>query len=196
MRRPIQDRILFLRSFLEHPRRVGAILPTSRWAVRDMLDLADFTRARKVVELGAGTGVYTGEILSRLRPDGLLLAFEIDPNLSDSLSARFQDSRLQVINDSAEQLEQYLNGTRADIIVSGLPFTSLPLDLRRRILSGSAQALAPTGVMLVLQYSPLIQSELKRTFATVRRRISLFNVPPAFLFACRTATTSDTRDER
>jgi phospholipid N-methyltransferase len=37
---------------------------------------------------------------------------------------------------------------------------------------------------LVIQYSPLIQSELRRRFPSVRRRISVLNVPPAFLFAC------------
>jgi phospholipid N-methyltransferase len=39
-------------------------------------------------------------------------------------------------------------------------------------------------VALVIQYSPLIQSELRRLFPSVRRRISVLNVPPAFLFAC------------
>jgi phospholipid N-methyltransferase len=39
-------------------------------------------------------------------------------------------------------------------------------------------------VALVIQYSPLIQSELRRLFPSVRRKISVMNVPPAFLFAC------------
>jgi hypothetical protein len=39
-------------------------------------------------------------------------------------------------------------------------------------------------VALVIQYSPLIQNELRRLFGSVRRRISPLNVPPAFLFAC------------
>ncbi len=196
MRRNMRERLLFLRSFLAHPRRVGAILPTSRRAVRDMLDMASFGDARCIVELGAGTGVYTGEILARLRPDGRLLAFEVDPNLADTLSTRFQDPRLRVVNDSAENIESYLNGAQADLIVSGLPFTSLAAALRRSILERSRRALAPDGLMLVLQYSPLIQPELNRMFASVRRRVSLLNVPPAFLFACEIAGAPDTRGER
>src|SRR3712207_7226821 len=43
---------------------------------------------------------------------------------------------------------------------------------------------APTGVLLVIQYSALIQGELRKRFPSVRRRVSLLNVPPAVLFAC------------
>ncbi|MEJ7871810.1 MAG: methyltransferase type 11, partial [Rubrobacteraceae bacterium] len=81
MKVDIQEKVRFFRSFLANPRQVGAILPTSRRAVRDMLDMADFARARTVVELGAGTGVYTEEVISRLHPDARFLAFEVDPDL-------------------------------------------------------------------------------------------------------------------
>jgi phospholipid N-methyltransferase len=65
-----------------------------------------------------------------------------------------------------------------------LPFTSLRSDVRGRILKQVVQALAPEGVALVLQYSPIIQRQLRRLFPYVKRRVSLLNVPPAFLFAC------------
>lgn len=181
----IGERALFLRSFLEHPRLVGAVLPTSRRAVRDMLDLAPVERARHVVELGAGTGVYTREILARLGPGASLLALEIDPRMARELAARMSDARLRVLAESAEQVEAHLDGERADVIVSGLPFTSLPTPVRGAVLAAARRALAPDGTMLVLQYSPLVEGELRRTFGSVTRRISPLNVPPAFLFACR-----------
>jgi phospholipid N-methyltransferase len=184
MNQHIADRVRFLRAFAANPRQVGAILPTSRYAVRDMLDLGDVPGAGLVVELGAGTGVQTGEILARMRPDARLVALEIDPALARLLEERFDDPRLQVVCDSAEQLEQHLAGERADVLVCALPFTSLEPGLRRRILDSMPKALAPGGVALVIQYSPLIQSELRRLFPSVRRRISPLNVPPAFLFAC------------
>jgi len=59
----ISESRAFLRSFFAHPRHVGAVLPTSRRTVRETLDLADLSSARLVVELGAGTGVYTRELL-------------------------------------------------------------------------------------------------------------------------------------
>jgi phospholipid N-methyltransferase len=185
MNQQLADRLRFLRAFATNPRQVGAILPTSRLAVRDMLDMADVPGASLVVELGAGTGSQTGEVLARMGPDARLVALEIDPRLAKLLEERFDDPRLQVVCDSAENLHEHLGEERADVVVCALPFTSLEPGLRRRILESLPRVLGPDGVALVIQYSPLIQSELRRLFPSVRRRISPVNVPPAFLFACR-----------
>ncbi len=150
-----------------------------------MLALAPLGEARCVVELGAGTGPYTGEILRRLGPQARLLAFEIDPELARGLAARFPDPRLRVIADSAADLEAHLDGERPDVIVSALPFTSLPAAVRAEVLDTARRVLAPGGVMLVLQYSPFVRRELERRFGAVERRLSPLNVPPAVLFVCR-----------
>ena len=98
MRANISERMQFLRSFLAHPRQVGAVLPTSRRAVGDMLDMADVPAAKLVVELGAGTGSHTGPILERLAPNARLFAFEIDPDLAGILRQRYDDDpRLEVV---------------------------------------------------------------------------------------------------
>lgn len=189
MARAQRERALFLRSFLAHPRKVGAVLPTSRFAVSDLLDLAPIGQARLVVEFGAGTGVYTGEILKRLRPDDArLLAFEIDPRLAGDLRARLPDPRLRVIAESAENVDAHIGGEPVDVIVSALPFTSLPAGVRTSVLEASRRILRPGGVLLVLQYSPFIEGALRQAFPVVQRRISPLNVPPAFLYACRTTT--------
>jgi phospholipid N-methyltransferase len=184
MNQQLTDRLRFLQAFVAHPRQVGAVLPTSRRAVRDMLDLADLAGADLVVELGAGTGVQTGEILERLKPGARLVALEIDPRLAKLLGERYDDPRLQVVCDSAENLQEHLDGATADVLVCALPFTSLPPDLRRRILDRLPLALGPRGVMVLIQYSPLIEPELRKRFGSVRRRLSPLNVPPAFLYAC------------
>src|SRR3954467_4484480 len=182
----LRERARFLRSFIDGPRRVGAVLPTSQRTVRATLDMAPVAQARCVVELGAGTGPYTQEIVRRLGPDARLLAFELDPALARQLAADVDDPLGQVIGDSAANLEAYLDGRRPEVIVSALPFTSLPGTVRREILQVAQRALADDGVMLVLQYSPFMQKELEQRFRFVRRRLSLLNVPPAMLFACRT----------
>jgi phospholipid N-methyltransferase len=149
-----------------------------------MLDMADLSSARLVVELGAGTGVYTREILRRIPDEARLLAFEVDEELVQPLSGRMADHRLRVVEDSAENVGEYLNGERADVVVSGLPFTSLPAEVKSRVLRESMKVLVPGGCMLVLQYSPFVRQDLSKLFTDVRLRISPLNVPPAFLFRC------------
>jgi phospholipid N-methyltransferase len=183
VRQHLTDRLHFLRAFAANPRAVGAVLPTSRWAVRDMLDMADVAGAGLVVEMGAGTGVQTGELLARLRPDARLVAFEVDPRLAKLLRERYDDPRLQVVSESAEHVDAHLGGLRPEVVVSALPYTSLEPDLRRRLLDLLPRVVAPGGTVLVIQYSPVLQAELRRRFGTLRRRVSPRNVPPAFLYA-------------
>jgi phospholipid N-methyltransferase len=177
----------FLRSFLRSPRQVGAVIPTSSRAVSTMLDMVALDEASCVVEMGAGTGPYTRGILRRLRPDARFLAFEIDAELARGLERDVRDPRLRVINDSAEHMERYLDGRRADVVVSAIPFTSLPAPVRDKLFEVARANLADDGTLLVLQYSPFMQGRLERSFAFVERRIAPMNVPPAFLFACRAA---------
>ncbi|MGY1605657.1 MULTISPECIES: class I SAM-dependent methyltransferase [unclassified Geodermatophilus] len=184
MTHALGDGLRLLRAFASNPRQIGAVLPTSRTAVRAMLDLADVPAARLVVELGAGTGVATREILARLGPDARLVAVEIDPRLARLLTERSVDPRLQVVCGSAEDLGAHLDGERADVVVSMLPFTSLEAGLRHRLLDELPLALRPGGTALVIQYSPLVLGQLRRRFAEVRTRVTPWNVPPAFLFAC------------
>ncbi len=157
--------------------------------------MGDLPEARTVVEFGVGTGVYTEEILKRLNPEGTFLAFEIEPDLASTVAARLKDPRLRVINDSAEHVNDYLEGAKADYIVSSVPFTSLPADVRHSLLEAARGALAPDGQMLVLQYSTTVLPDLERTFARIRRRFSPLNIPPAFLFACSASEAPDGRIE-
>ena len=184
LRRDLVRRALFLRSMLSHPRAVGAVWPTSRWAVRDLLDMADLRRARLVVEFGVGTGVYTRGILDRLDPDARLLAFEVDEEMAAAVRGSLPDPRLRVVDDSAENVDRYVEEGGVDVIVSSLPFTTLPRSTSEDILAAAGRALAPGAPFLVLPYSTAVLPALRRHFGRIRRRLSPLNVPPAFLFAC------------
>ncbi len=182
----LRRRALFGLSMLRHPRTVGAVWPTSRRAVEDLLDMGDLGGAGVAVEFGAGTGVYTEGILRRLPPDARLLAYEVDGALAAAVARRLPDRRLEVVNASAERVGEHLEalGRKADVVVSSLPFSTLPESLRHNLLDAAREALAPGGVFLVLQYSRTVLPELERRFPKIRHRFSPLNVPPAFLFAC------------
>jgi phospholipid N-methyltransferase len=182
----LRRRALFGLSMLRNPRTVGAVWPTSRRAVEDLLDMGDLRSAAVVAEFGAGTGVYTAGILRRLPPGAHLLAYEVDGALAAAVARRLPDRRLEVVNASAERVGEHLEalGRKADVVVSSLPFSTLPESLRHDLLDAAREALAPGGVFLVLQYSRTVLPELERRFPKIRHRFSPLNVPPAFLFAC------------
>ena len=113
----LRRRGLFLRSMIANPREVGAVWPTSRWAVRDLLEMGDLARARTVVEFGVGTGVYTEEVLKQFHPEGTFLAFEIDPDLASAVGARLRargHPALSELDDAACRPQGLCHAVRAE----------------------------------------------------------------------------------
>ncbi|MDB5099234.1 MAG: pmtA [Cyanobacteria bacterium RYN_339] len=183
----MSDALLFFRTFLANPFAIGSVIPSSKHLVADLLDGIDFTTARTVVEYGPGTGVFTDEILRRLAPDAKLLCIEIMDDFYNTLSARYDDPRLVLVHGSAADVERLLaeHGLgQADAVVSGLPFTSLPEEVRHAILGGTARALKPEGRFVMYQYSQFVMGHIKKYFAAIQTRFTMLNVPPAFSFYC------------
>jgi phospholipid N-methyltransferase len=183
-----RDRATFLRSFVRDWRTIGSVTPSSRYLVGAMLDEIDFGRVRRVVEYGPGTGVFTGEILRRLRPDGELLVLDTEAHFIEDLNQKFADRRLIAVRGSAASIERHLAALGwdgAEVIISGIPYTAMPQELREGILGASAAALAPDGLFVAYQYSPYIRPLLGRLYRRVETHWVARNVPPAFFFVCR-----------
>ena len=174
---------------LKSPRTVGAVWPTSRRAVEDLLDMGDLGGAGVAVEFGAGTGVYTEGILRRLPPKPASSPTRWTAPWQRPSPAGSPTGAFEVVNASAERVGGHLEalGRGADVVVSSLPFSTLPEPVRHDLLDAAREALAPGGVFLVLQYSKTVLPELERRFPKIRHRFSPLNVPPAFLFACETS---------
>jgi phospholipid N-methyltransferase len=185
---------------------VGAVAPSSRFLTQAMLRPLPLETARVIVEVGPGTGVITRALLSRISRDATLLAFEINPRFSRYLRSNVPDSRLEVINASAETLRKELHRRgheHVDAVVSSLALGFMPDSQRRTILSELGSVLGEEGVLTQYQYFHALQlknGQLKRFdlmgllhgyFRSVRRRVIWRNLPPAFVFACRGALCAE-----
>jgi phospholipid N-methyltransferase len=180
--------LVFARSFLRHPRMLGSVVPSSRFLVRHLLDEIQFDRARVLVEYGPGVGPLTTALLARMRPDARLVAFEMNPELAAFLRETVRDPRLHVVETSAEHAPQVLAQLglpRADHVVSGIPFSTMPADVRRRVVRATRAILRPGGTFLVYQFSRAVLPDLRETFDAVERDFEPLNIPPAQLFYCR-----------
>jgi phospholipid N-methyltransferase len=183
--------MLFARNFFRHPRMLGSIVPSSRFLIKQLLEPINFARARVIVEYGPGSGVITAELLRRMRSDAVLIAIEMNPDFVSYLSSAFTDKRLRVIEGSAVSVDEILRRCghmRADYIISGIPFSTIPAPLRERILHKTRDMLEPSGAFLVYQFSTRVLRDLKRTFGYVARRFEPLNVLPAHLFICQPFT--------
>lgn len=182
------DRLLvFARSFLRHPRMLGSVVPSSRFLVGHLLDEIAFDRARVIVEYGPGVGPITTALLARMRPDARLVALEMNPELAAFLRDSIRDPRLHVVEASAEHTPAVLarlGMPRADYVVSGIPFSTMPVDVRRRVVRATRAVLQPSGAFLVYQFSRAVLPDLETTFGRVEQDFEPLNLPPAQLFYC------------
>jgi phospholipid N-methyltransferase len=181
------DALLFARNFFRHPRMLGSIIPSSRFLIKQLLQPIDWNQARVIVEYGPGVGVITAEILRRMRSDAILIAIELNPDFVTHLRSAMPDERLKVVEGSAEAVQEILarfGHGKANYIISGIPFSTIPAEIRERILRNTSTALAPGGAFLVFQFSTRVLEDLQRVFHYVRRKFEPLNVLPAHLFFC------------
>ncbi len=177
--------LFFFRQFLKSPGSIGSVIPTSRAAIRRMLDPIDWTAARCVVEYGPGTGVFTRALLARLGPDARLIAIDTNPDFTAYLRKAIHDPRLILIDGNAANIETILSVhgfSHADYVISGLPFSTIPAGVAQAILDATARAVRPGGAFLVYQYSLGILPRLAKRFVRVDLGRAWNCIPPARLF--------------
>lgn len=178
----------FLKQFFNNKSEVGAVAPSSKILGKKMYGDLDFNKAKCIVEFGPGTGVFTLEILKRMNEDALLIVFETNESFFLKLKSNIGDKRLLLVNDSAERVGDYIvaNGfDKADYIISSLPLTVFPKELKNSILDESKKFLKEGGEFIQFQYSLNAYKLLKEKFSGVKLKFTPVNIPPAFVYKCK-----------
>lgn len=192
------EHLLFLGRFLRNPRTIGSFLPSSRFLARRMVAGLELRAGGRVVELGPGTGAFTGAIAAILPPDGRYLGIEREAAFMGILRTRWP--QLEYVCDSVVNLVSIIEERGLmplDHIVCGLPFASLPGPVTLRILDAVSSALRPGGTFTTFQYihayyafpaARTFRREMRARLGDPTRAAVLRNVPPAFVLRWRKAT--------
>jgi phospholipid N-methyltransferase len=176
----------YVKSFMKDA-KVASVTPTSGGAVRQICDRIDFSTDVHIIEYGAGSGVFTDEILARMSAGSTLLAFETNADLAAELS-KVSDPRLTVICESAElilDVQARMGLPQADYILSGIPFSFLKPKQRRDVIIHSRDALKIGGRFIVYQASWAMKATIKKVFGNCETDSALINLPPLFVMDAR-----------
>ena len=176
---------VFFRGFVEEPRMVGSIIPSSRFTVAKMLGPVDWDVCELFVEYGPGVGTFCRPVLDRLRRDGTLIVIDTNPLYIDYLKRTIRDSRFQAVLGSAEDVEAIVKAhgfDHANYVLSGLPFSTLPAGVGLAIAAATHRVLKPGGAFLVYQFSARAREFMARHFRHIDRGFELLNVLPCLLF--------------
>lgn len=179
--------LLYVKNLLQD-RYVASVTPTSRFAVERICGKMDFSQDRLVVEYGPGTGVFTEWILSRMTPASRLIAIERNRDFYRVLANRISDPRLTVFNQCAGNVREILdtgNSSKADYVLSGIPFSYIPPEKRKEILHATYGVLKAGGKFFAYQtfYQPsrILKNPLGEIFPVVNTELVLLCVPPLLL---------------
>lgn len=178
---------LFARNFFKHPRMLGSIIPSSRFLIHDLVRQVDWSRAKVLVEYGPGVGNITTEVLRRMRPDARMVVFETNDDFVSFLRDAIPDPRLTVVHGSAADVGRVLEEMGlgpADVVISGIPFSTMPPGVGEAIVRATRQALSPGGCFLVYQFSREVLRFLRREFHVIREAFEPLNILPARLYYC------------
>ncbi len=155
--------------------------------MKRMIAPIDFQKANIIVELGPGNGVFTKGILANMKQTAKLFSFELNRPFYEQINSIISDDRLVLINDTAEKIGDYLlqHGIeKVDYIVSSLPFTVIPFEVKDPILNNCVKHLKDDGMFIQFQYSLNARKLLQSKFNQVKLDFTPMNFPPAFIYKC------------
>lgn len=176
---------VFFRGFLEHPKMVGSIIPSSRYTIEKMLAPVEWDKCELFVEYGPGVGTFCQPVLDRLRRDGTLIVIDTNPLYVDYLHKTITDSRFHAVLGSAAEVEEIIAAhgfDQADYVLSGLPFSTLPDGVAPAIAAATHRVLRPGGAFLVYQFTARARDYMTPHFRRIDSGFEWRNVLPCKLF--------------
>ena len=183
----LDDEVRFLRSWIEKPLHMGAVMPSSKLLARTMAQYVDVESTGPVVELGPGTGAITNALIEHGVDQKRLVLVEYNPGFCALLRDRYPQAK--VVQGDAYKLRDSLLkvlDVPASAVVSGLPLVTKPMLTRLKLIRDAFTALAPGAPFVQFTYSvaPPIPKSLPGVSTEASERIWM-NLPPARVWVYR-----------
>ena len=183
----LDDEVRFLRSWIEKPLHMGAVMPSGRVLARTMAKYVDIKSSGPVVELGPGTGPITNALIEHGVDQKRLVLVEYNPGFCALLRDRYPQAT--VVQGDAYALRDALwdvLAVPASAVVSGLPLVTKPMLTRLKLIRDAFLALAPGAPFVQFTYSvaPPIPKSLPGVSTEASERIWM-NLPPARVWVYR-----------
>lgn len=180
------EEIRFFKGWIDKPRAVGSIVPTSSITARKMASVVNPDSGLPVLELGPGTGVITKAILARgVKPENLW-SVEYSADFVEHLQERFPS--VNIVQGDAFDLDATLPDSTMmfDSVISGVPLLNFPVEQRVRYIDGILDRIPIGRPIVQLTYGPLSPVPPRRGNYTVEHfDFIVRNLPPTQLWIYR-----------
>src|SRR5712672_4880394 len=183
----LDDEVRFLRSWIEKPLHMGAVMPSGRVLARTMAQYVNIDSSEPVIELGPGTGAITNALIEHGIDQKRLVLVEYNPSFCALLRDRYPQAT--VVQGDAYALRDSIWDVLkipASAVVSGLPLVTKPMLIRLKLIRAAFMSLSPGSPFVQFTYSvaPPIPKSLPGVSTEASERIWM-NLPPARVWVYR-----------
>ncbi|QDV67985.1 16S ribosomal RNA methyltransferase KsgA/Dim1 family protein [Rosistilla carotiformis] len=169
---------------MRNPAQVASVVPSFPFLTRQIAQRCCVHQARRIVDLGPGTGGTTQSLLDNASPHCRVLAIEKTAGFIDPLKS-LGDPRLTVAEDDVVGLERILlmhEFSSPDLIVSGIPFSSIDAASASSIVRAIHRTLPVGGTFIAYQLRSHVATYAKPYFGAPTVEYVLLNLPPLRVF--------------
>lgn len=181
------EEIRFFKGWIDGPKAVGAILPTSSVTARRMASVIDVASGLPVLELGPGTGVITKAILKAGVKPADLYSVEYSSDFAAHLRTSFPG--VNIIEGDAFDLDTTLGDKRDlqfDSVISAVPLLNFPMNKRVEIIEDLLRRVPVGRPVIQITYGPMAPVPAgKGNYIVQHYDFVVRNVPPAQLWVYR-----------
>lgn len=182
--RKFDEEIRFFKGWIDGPKSVGAILPTSAVTARRMANVINPASGLPVLELGPGTGIITKAIIDRGVAAENIVSIEYSTDFYQHLKRTIPG--VNFINGDAFDLETTLGDwkdRKFDAVISAIPMLSFPMEKRIALLEDLLDRMPPGRPVVQITYSPVSPIDARPDRFHIRHLdFVVRNIPPAQLW--------------
>lgn len=176
--------------FFKDLKQVGAVAPSSKFLAKDLISTfrhaldQDECPPLNILEIGAGTGPLTKQIVKHLRPQDSLDVVEIHKKFYQIVKTTYRQKNITAYHSDIlefEPNEQY------DFIFSSLPYENMPEEVSKDIWKKKLRLCKPGASISYFKYVKFrdFKSDFEEQIVEEygqNEKIVFLNIPPAKVY--------------
>ncbi len=185
------SKLKFFKKFLFNRKEIGSIIPSSIFLAKKVVLKKDIQKSNVIIELWAGTWSFTKKIFefSKDLKNKKIFIIEKDEDLYNGLIKKFPEIKDNIYNIDILDIDVVLKKNKIkkiDLIISWLPFKSLPLEVFYFVMKEFLPKYADENLIFIqFSYFKNFWKILWDYFLNINKKSCYLNIPKANIFRCK-----------
>lgn len=189
---------LFIKKFITKNKETWAVLPSSSFLAKKMVKEEYLLSSDVIIELWAGSWIFTNRIFNILWEnikDKNVFIIEKDVDFYNLLLKKFPNRKEYIYNIDLLDIEEKLlekNISNIDLIISWLPFKSLPKEIFKFLVNDLfPKFINKKSRYIQFSYFSNFSNLILEYFDDIEIKKCILNIPSAYVFTCSNFIKND-----